>query len=270
MINKSETRTNYLVLILFTLAVLFPLLVLLSTALSPVASGTLVINEMRFSNFADAWVRGRIGHHLTISALISVVTVLVTLVITPLAAFAIGILKVPGHRILFPLFLVGILIPLEGLIVPLYFTLRSYGLTGSPVGLLLAHIGLAVSFGVFWMRASFQAVPPSLIEAARIDGASNIRLLCGVVLPITKPALITLALLTFMWTWNDFFLAFVLVNSPDQLPVTVALGAFSGRYTTEFNLLAAAAIIVALPVVLIYIFFQRYFIQGVLTGALKG
>jgi raffinose/stachyose/melibiose transport system permease protein len=131
-------------------------------------------------------------------------------------------------------------------------------------------VGLNVSFGVFWMRATFLAIPKSLLESASIDGASPFKTFRMIVLPLTKPALITLGLLTFLWTWNDYFLAVILITDPDQLPVTLAIGEFATKYSNKYNLMSAAAVLVALPVVTLYIFFQRKFIQGVLTGALKG
>jgi raffinose/stachyose/melibiose transport system permease protein len=135
---------------------------------------------------------------------------------------------------------------------------------------MVAHVGLNVSFGVFWMRAAFLSIPPSLIEAAVIDGAKMFQIFRLIVIPLAKPALITLALLTFLWTWNDYFLAFLLISDPTQLPVTVALGEFSTKYSNKYNLMSATAVLVALPIIAVYIIFQRRFIEGVLSGALKG
>jgi raffinose/stachyose/melibiose transport system permease protein len=134
----------------------------------------------------------------------------------------------------------------------------------------IAHAGLGVSFGVFWMRATLQAVPRELVESAELDGAGRLRLLWSIVVPVIRPGLITMVLLMFMWTWNDYFLAFVLINDEAKMPVTLALGSFSTRYTQQLNLMAAAAVLVALPVLILYMFFQRQFIQGVMSGALKG
>lgn len=270
--SRLEAVSNYFVLALFAVIVIVPVLLLLGAALSPKSNGGVDFRhpQIRWANFVDAWVQSNFGEHLLVSLVLSVSVVLVICVIAPLAAYAFAILKIPGGRFLFPLFLAGIMIPLEGIVVPLYFDLRSYHLTGSLLGLIVAQIGLSVSFGVFWMRAAFVAIPGAIIESAQIDGAGSLRTLSGIVLPITRPAVITMALLTFMWTWNDYFLAFVLMNNPDQYPVTVALGDFTTRYTTELNLTCAAAVMLSVPVVVLYALFQRHFIQGVLSGALKG
>lgn len=270
MIGRVERTANYLILIIFSALVIIPLVLLVFTALSPKANGEPDLSNLRWQNFVTAWNQSNFGSHLVISAIVSITVAAVTLLITPLAAYALSILRIPGHKFLFILFLAGIMIPLEGIIVPLYFTLRTTPIASTIVSLLFAHSGLAVSFGVFWMRAAFRAIPPSLVESARLDGASPFRILRSIALPLAQPSMITLGLLTFMWTWNDFFLAFVLINNPDQLPVTVALGQFATKYTNQFNLMSAAAILVALPIVVLYIFFQRRFIEGVLSGALKG
>ena len=119
------------------------------------------------------------------------------------------------------------------------------------------------------MRASFRAVPPSLIEAAKIDGARSWRILWQILFPIARPAVFTLVLLSFMWTWNDFFLSLVFIADPAKQPATLALGVFQGQHTLEVNLMAAGSLIVALPVLLLYVFFQRHFISGVISGAIK-
>lgn len=270
--TRLEVIVNYGVLGLFGLVVAVPVLILIGAALSPQANGgvDLAHPQLRWSNFTDAWAQSDFGRHLLVSLVLSVSVVVVICVIAPLAAYAFAVLKIPGGRFLVPVILAGIMVPLEGIVVPLYFDLRSYHLTGSLLGLIVAQIGLAVSFGVFWMRAAFLAVPSAIIESAQIDGAGSVRTLASVVLPVTRPAVITMALLTFMWTWNDYFLAFVLMNNPNEYPVTVALGDFTTKYTTELNLTCAAAVMLSIPVVVLYALFQRHFIQGVLSGALKG
>jgi raffinose/stachyose/melibiose transport system permease protein len=268
--GKVETVLSYLVLTLFALAVMLPVGWLLLAAMSPKANAGVDLADVRFSNFADAWVQADFGLHLLNSLIICVGAVVLTSVVSILAGYGLTILAMPGARIVFPIILAGIMIPLEGILVPLYYNLRSVGLTSSLLGLVLAHTGLGISFGVFWMRATLRAIPRELIESAELDGAGRLRMLWTIVLPVIRPALITMILLMFMWTWNDYFLAFVLVNDETKMPVTLALGSFSTRYTQQLNLMAAAAVLVALPVLILYMFFQRQFIQGVMSGALKG
>jgi raffinose/stachyose/melibiose transport system permease protein len=268
--SRIETVLSYAILVLFSLAVLLPVGWLLLAAMSPKANAGVDLTDLRIGNFAEAWVQADFGLHLLNSLLICVGAVLLTSVLSVLAGYGLTILAMPGARIVFPLILAGIMIPLEGILVPLYYNLRSAGLTSSLLGLVIAHAGLGISFGVFWMRATLQAIPRELIESAELDGAGRLRVLWSIVLPVIRPGLITMVLLMFMWTWNDYFLAFVLINDESRMPVTLALGSFSTRYTQQLNLMAAAAVLVALPVLILYMFFQRQFIQGVMSGALKG
>jgi raffinose/stachyose/melibiose transport system permease protein len=267
--GKLETVLSYLVLALFSLAVVLPVGWLLLAATSPKANAAVVLGDLRFANFVDAWVQADFGRHLLNSLLICVGAVVLTSVTSILAGYGLTILAMPGSRIVFPVILAGIMIPLEGILVPLYYDFRSFGLTSSLLGLVIAHAGLGVSFGVFWMRATLLAIPAELVESAELDGAGRLRTLFSIVLPVVSPALTTMVLLMFMWTWNDYFLAFVLVNDEAKMPVTLALGSFSSRYTQQLNLMSAAAVLVALPVLVLYLLFQRQFIQGVMSGALK-
>ena len=269
-VSRLEKVVNYAVLSVFALAVVLPVGWLLLAALSPQANAGIDLAGLRPQNFVDAWQQSDFGRHLLNSLFICVGAVVLTTVASALAAYGLTILGAPGSKILFPLFLAGIMIPLEGILVPLYYQMRSLGLTSSLVGLMLAHTGLGVSFGVFWMRATFLAVPRELVESAELDGAGRLRTLLSIIVPVVRPAIITMVLLMFMWTWNDYFLAFVMINDPDKMPVTVALGSFSTRYTQQLNLMSAAAVLVSVPVLVLYAFFQRQFIQGVLSGALKG
>ena len=268
--TRAETVFSYVILVLFSLAVVLPACWLLLAATSPKANAGVDLTDVRLANFADAWVQADFGPHLLTSLIICVGAVVWTSVVSILGGSGLTILAMPGAKIVFPVILAGIMIPLEGILVPLYYNLRAVGLTSSLFGLVIAHAGLGISFGVFWMRATLRAIPRELVESGEIDGAGRMRLLLSIVLPVIRPALTTMVLLMFMWTWNDYFLAFVLVNDEAKMPATLALGSFSTRYTQQLNLMAAAAVLVALPVLILYMFFQRQFIQGVMSGALKG
>lgn len=268
MTRRSETVINYTVLLFFTVLVLLPILWTVLAALSPNLDGT-PSTSLRWSNFASAWTRGDLGHALVSSLVITAGAVLVQVLLALGSGYAFGVLDVVGSRALFPLVLLGLMLSTEALIIPLYFQFRELGLINSWLGLIAIHVGMGVPFGAFWMRATFRAVPASLVESARLDGAGSWRVLWRILVPVSKPAILTLVLLNAMWTWNDYFVALIMISDPAKQPVTLALGAFQGRFTTEFNAMAAAAIIICLPVLILYAFFQRQFIHGVLTGALK-
>jgi raffinose/stachyose/melibiose transport system permease protein len=269
MISRVERVLNHTVLIFVSLLVLFPVGWFLLTALSPNQAGAIDLLHPRWQNFIDAWNQGSFGSAMLASAVITICAVTGQLILAIMTGFAFGVLGVVGQRVIFPLVLFGLMISAEAFVIPLYYTFQSLGLTNSWLGLIIIQIGTGVPFGAFWMRATFRAVPPSLLEAAEIDGARSWRILMQILLPISRPAILTLALLAFMWTWNDFFLSLIFIADPSIQPATLALGVFQGEHSLQVNTLAAAAIIVAVPVLLLYAFFQRHFISGVLNGALK-
>lgn len=269
-ITRRERVFNHVLLILLAGSVLFPLVWILGVALSPNPTGTLDLAHPQWSNFVTAWRQAGFTRYLRSSLVITGTVVLVSTVLAVLSGYAFGVLRVVGEKALFPLILFGIMIPMESFVVPLYYDFLSFHLTDTYQGIILAHVGMGVSFGAFWMRAAFRSVPDSIGESAEIDGASTWKTLWRIYLPISKPAVITLVLLGFLWTWNDYFLSLILVSDPAHQPLTLGLGAFSGRYLVQYNLLAAAALLISIPVVVLYLFFQRQFLRGMLSGALKG
>ncbi len=269
-VSTRERVLSHLLLILLAASVLFPLAWIFGVALSPDSTGTLDLAHPQWSNFVSAWQQAGFTRFLRSSLIITGTVVVVSTVLAVLSGYAFGVLRVVGEKVLFPLILFGIMIPMESFVVPLYYDFLSFHLTDTYQGIILAHVGMGVSFGAFWMRAAFRSVPASIGESAEIDGAGTWTTLWRVYLPISKPAVITLVLLGFLWTWNDYFLALILVSDPAHQPLTLGLGAFSGRYLVQYNLLAAAALLISIPVVVLYLFFQRQFLRGMLSGALKG
>jgi raffinose/stachyose/melibiose transport system permease protein len=142
-------------------------------------------------------------------------------------------------------------------------------LTNTYWALILPQAGLQVCFGTFWMRAFFRASPMELIEAARIDGASTWQVLWRVLVPIARPAIFTLVVLVFTWSWNDFLLALVMISDEAHRTAPLGLSVFKSRYGLDVPEVAAAAILVALPILVLYVFAQRQFIRGVLSGSIK-
>jgi raffinose/stachyose/melibiose transport system permease protein len=269
MIGRNERLLNYFVLCSFMAIVLFPVLWFVLTALSPNLSGRIDLTNIAWGNFTEAWHVGGFGNAMRASLVITASAVAGQTVLAILSGYAFGVLGVAGERFFFPLILLGLMVSTEAIIVALYYQFRSIGLTDSWFGLILVHIGMGVPFGMFWMRATFRAIPISLIESARLDGANSWRILWRILVPVSRPAILTLVLLSFMWTWNDFFLSLVFISDPDRQPATLALGSFQGMHSLQVNYLAAASLIVSVPVLLLYLIFQRQFISGVMSGSIK-
>ena len=269
---RREQYATYLLLGVFSLVALVPVVGIVLTALQK--QGGLAsfgsFDGLHFGNFASAWDEGHFGSYLRSSVIVAVSVVGLSTLFSVMAGYAFGMMRFRGSSALFYLLLLGLMVPLEATIVPLYYDLRDLSLTDTYWALIFPQVGLSVAFGTFWMRAFFRSVPRSLVEAARLDGASSWSALWRVVLPLGRPAVLTMMVLVFMWTWNEFLLALVMVSEENLRTAPLGLAFFQGRNTTDFALLAAGAVIVATPVVLVYIFLQRHFIRGMLTGAVKG
>lgn len=272
-VSRSERLANYAILIAFAVFALYPVLTIIAAALGPddaaggqVGAGVLGLHP---ENFAKAWEDGHFGSYLRTSVVVSVTVVVLSVTLSVLSGFAFGTMRFPGSTVLFYVFLLGIMMPSEAVVVPLYFDLRTLGLTDTLWAVVLPQVAQSVAFGTFWMRAYFRTSSRSLVEAARLDGASTRRILWSVLVPLGRPAIVTLTVLVFMWTWNEFLIPLVMVISESLRTAPLGLAFFQGQYTQGFTLLAAGACIVATPVVLLYLFLQRHFIAGMLEGAVR-
>jgi raffinose/stachyose/melibiose transport system permease protein len=270
--SRSEQTLGYVILGVFSIIALFPIVGILLTSLQdPDGLATFgSFDGLHFSNFTSAWDEGNFGTYLKSSVFVTTVVVVVAGSLSILAGYAFGQMRFRGSTALFYVFLLGLMVPMEAIIVPLYYDFRDWGLTNTYWSLILPQIGTSVAFGTFWMRAFFRGVPRSLVEAARIDGASSWFTLWRVLLPLARPAVLTMTVLLFMWTWNEFLLALVMVSDENLRTAPLGLSFFQGRNTSDLTLMAAGSVIVALPVVILYVFLQRHFIRGMLSGAVKG
>jgi raffinose/stachyose/melibiose transport system permease protein len=215
-----------------------------------------------------AWEQGKFASSFTTSIIVAAVMVPASVGLSILGGFAFATMRFRGSKALFYLFILGLIIPTEATIVPLYYDVRDLGLLDTYWALILLETSGELAFGIFWMRAAFISAPRSLLEAAQLDGASSWRTLWKILVPFARPAILTLTVLTFADSWNEFFLA--LVFTVNHMTAPAGLASFSGRFTTNVPLVSAGAVIVAVPILVVFIIFQRQFIRGVLTGAVKG
>ncbi len=268
-----ERAITLLVLSLFAAMAVVPLVGVILAAMHPsgeLLSGFSLPSNLSFHTFRVAWTEGQFGGLMSSSLIVAVAVVVFTTALSIPAGFAFGTMRFPGSNLLFYVMLTGIVVPFESLIVPLYYAFRDHGLTDSYWGLILPQTALSISFGTFWMRAFFRSVPGELADAARVDGASSWRILWRVLVPIGRPAILTMVLLVFMWTWNEFLLALVMISDEAHRTAPLGLSAFQSRYGVDIPGVSAAAVFVAAPVVILYVLLQRQFLRGMLAGSLKG
>ena len=273
MTARREQWLGYGVLAAFTIAVLYPMLSILLLAFhrkSDLVTGFSIPDHLSFDTFSRAWSEGGFDHGLVNSFIVAASVALVTAVLATPAGYAFGTMRFRGSSALFYLLLIGLIFPYEATVIPLYYVFNDAGITDTLWALILPQIGLSIPFGVFWMRAFFRSTPMALVEASRLDGASSLTTMWRVLLPQAKPALTTLVVLVFMWTWNEFLLALVMIQSDSLRTAPLGLAIFSGANRQQDpTLTAAAAVLVALPIMIVYVFLQRSFIRGMFAGAVK-
>ena len=221
-----------------------------------------------WDNFAAWFGRLDIGTFFVNSVVVAVFTVLGTLVFCSMVGYALAKLDFPGKRLVFTLVLVTLMVPGVVTFVPLFVVVSKLGMVSTYPALILPF--LAGPLGVFLMRQFIQDIPDSLIEAARIDGAGELRIFLRVVMPLCGPALATLAILTFLGSWNNFLWPLVVAQSEDMYTLPVALSLYSvGQNSTNYGVLLAGSVLIITPVLLLFVALQRYFIQGIAATGIK-
>jgi ABC-type glycerol-3-phosphate transport system permease component len=223
-----------------------------------------------FQNIIDAWTIGKMGDYFMNSVIVAVPRVFFVIVLSALAGYAFAKLKFPGREPLFYLLLFGMMVPLQAMIIPLYYTMQNLNLINSYWSMILPHFGMAMPFAIFLMRAFYRDIPNDMMEAARIDGCSDFKTFVHIMLPLIMPAVMVLVIFEFVNSWNDFLLPLLFVYDEAYRTLPLGLMYFSGEYTTNQSLVAAGVTIAVIPIVIVYIIFQRKFIEGITAGAVKG
>ena len=272
-VARGELWTGRALLLALMAFTLLPFISLFTTALHP--SGT-VPNGLewpanpQWGNFLQAFTVADMPALLLSSTFIVLAVVPVSLLLSTMAGFAIGLLRIRGANTLLLLFVFGLTLPFTGIIIPIYFLERAMGIYNTRLAIVLPLIALYMPFAVFWMRAHFVNMPTEMSEAARVDGASTWDLFWRIHVPLARAPIASLGILMSVWTWNQFLLALVLVEDPTQRTMAGALGAFQGHYATDVPLLCAGTILILLPTLVLFVLFQRQIIVALLQGSVKG
>lgn len=226
--------------------------------------------ELFIQNYPDAWQRGNFGSRFMNSAIITLVKVPIGLVLSAMAAYALACITVPGKKVLLMLVLFGTMIPFQVMLAPLFMLVNELGLLNTRLGLMLPYIAFGVPYQVFVLHGFFKEIPHELSEAAVVDGASHFTIFRRIFLPISLPVLAALLILDFVSTWNEFAMALVLLLDSKMWTLPLSLMAFQGEFGSEYGPLNAAIVTTVLPAVIVYLIFQRYFVGGLTSGAVKG
>jgi raffinose/stachyose/melibiose transport system permease protein len=260
-------------LAVLSLSVLFPFYLVLVTALK--SDNRVLQNPLGLPDtwnwgvFHDAWQQGHFGSYFMNSVYVAVPVVVAVLAGSLMTAYAFATMRFRGRGILFAILIAGLTIPLEIIVTPLFYEMLHLGLLDSLWALILPQIAINLPFGVLLMRAFIGDLPRDLLDAGRMDGCGQFRLLTRVVLPLSRPALLSLLVFTFMWTWNQFLLPLIMVQSDSARTLPIGLRYFQGRYSSDLPLMMAGVTITFIPIMIVYLVFQRQIIRGITTGAGK-
>ena len=273
--NRKGGIGMTIILTLVALLWISPLVLLVITALRPlsdfVANGPLAWpQEWTLQNFADAWGVGNFATTYRNSGFLLILKVPLGVLISAMLAFALAKLRLRfGAAIMFAVFL-GLTIPIYITIVPVFILLRSMGATDSVPGLVGPYLAFGIPFEVLVLQSFFRQLPDELIEAAKMDGAGPWRIFFTLVLPLSTPALVTVLILDAVATWNEFLFALILLSSDAHKSIPVGLLNFQGQFANNNTGLAAGILIAVVPILIAYIFLQRWIVGGLTAGATKG
>jgi multiple sugar transport system permease protein len=284
---RAARLVLHAVLVAGALAITAPFVWMLSVSLSPPADvfawpPHLVPRELRWQNYVEALGRLTFGRYLLNSVIVAGAATLSVLVLDSLAGYAFARLRFPGRQALFVFILGTVMIPVQVTMIPIFIMFRSVPLLGGNdawgaggTGLIDSYPALvlpwmATTFGTYLMREFFSMLPGDLVDAARIDGCGEIGIFARVYLPLARPALATVGILSFTEVWNNFLWPLIMTTSPSMRTLQLGLSVYKGQYFTDWHLLMAATVVTCLPVFLVYLVGQRYFVQGIALTGFKG
>lgn len=264
---------SYIILAAGAVIMLLPFLWMISSSLKNLEESMeipirWIPNVFRFSNYAEVFVVIPMARFILNTLFISLSTTALALLFCTMAAYAFARLNFIGKNVLFYLFLSALMIPQQVTMIPNFLMMKYFGWINTYYALIIPSIFTA--FGIFMMRQFFLTIPKELEEAARIDGCSRFRIYWNIMLPLSKPALVTLGIFNFLSEWNSFLWPLLVIDNVNLQPIQVGLKTFEGEFGTQWHLLMAGALIAELPIIIFYLFCQRYIIAGIATSGIKG
>jgi multiple sugar transport system permease protein len=274
---ESRARTArvliYLALIVGALIALLPMFWMVSASLMRAGEASsypppFLPRHVTFEHYRTLFTRLNLGRYLVNSTIVSLVVTLTALLVNSMAGYAFAKLRFAGRDRLFRSLSAGLVIPTPVAMLPLFLLMKQLGLINTYWGVIIP--GMASIFGIFLIRQYALSLPDDLLDAARIDGAGEFRVYWSVVLPVVRPILATLAIWTFLATWNEFMWPLIVLSDESRYTLPVALANLSGEHVQDTELMMAGSVLTILPVMLTFLFLQRYYIQGVMAGSTKG
>jgi multiple sugar transport system permease protein len=227
------------------------------------------LGDLSLANYQNLQQAAQYFTYLTNSAIVSLISTILSIILALLAAYSVYRTRYPGRRPLYLALIITYVFPGVVLLIPLYQLLGKVGLINNLFSLVIVNVTFTAPFSVWLMRGFFGAIPAGIEEAASIDGASRMRILLSIVLPLTAPGIAAAAIFSFVWSWTEYMFASAFIVDEARKTLPVGLGAFIQQYNIDWGLLAAAAVATAIPVIVIFAFIGRYFVEGLTAGAEK-
>lgn len=252
----------------------FPILYVLTNSLRTSSTAMrgfgIIPNEFHISNYANAWTMAGMGHYFLNSVFITLSATAATVLLTALAGYALARIRFPGRKILFIIILSGMVVPSQVTVIPLYLFLEKINWLNTYWALIFPYIAMQIPFSTFIFRNYFLTLPRELEESATMDGCGVFRTFWNVMLPLALPATATVIIFSFVADWSEFLYATTFMTNPSMMTLPTGLIHFQGQYTNNWPLLFSAIIMIIIPVLIVFMFLQRYFIRGLTAGAVKG
>lgn len=273
--SRRSQLVVYAILVAAAVVMVIPFVMMLSTSLKPHAyvleiPPRLVPEDPTFANYSRAWTSQGFATYFLNSTIVTAAHVLGVLLFSSMMAYAFARFEFRGKRMLFLALLATLMIPAMMLIIPQFLIARDLSLIDTRLGLVVFYVASQLAFLTFLLRGFFEGIPRELEEAMEIDGASPLRIYWHLMLPLSRPALATAGIFAFLAAWDEFIWALTIINDPALRTLPIAIALFQGAHATQWGLVFAASAIAIVPVIVVFVVFQRHFVAGLQTGALKG
>ena len=271
---RALLAARFVVLALGAFILMVPFLYMLSTSFKPNSvvleiPPQLVPHHPTTANYTQAWTSNRFGRYFLNSLFVALATTALALLLSSMMAYAFARFRFPGRNVLFALLLIGLMVPAMMLLIPQFLLAKQLTLLNSLWGLIVFYTGGNLALNTFLLRAFFQDIPVELEEAMVVDGAGPWKRFWRLILPLSRPALAIVCIFTFLASWDEFTWALTTINDPSKYTLPIAIALFQGQHSTSWGLVFAASTIAIVPAIAIFVAFQRQFVSGLATGALK-
>ena len=264
----------YIFLVVFTLLYMMPLFSAVVASLRTQDDISLngfwsIPEEFTFQNYPEAWTGGRVNKYLLNSFIITIPALTATIFLSSLSAFALARYRFPGNRLIYFMYVAGTMLPFQILLLPVFILTNKLGLYNTYWAVIMIHIAFQLGFCTFVLRNFMRTLSGEIMDAARIDGASEFGIYWRIAMPLSLPGIAAVATLEFTWIFNDYIWALILIQDDALKPVTAGLAGLQGQFSTNWPLVVAAALMAAVPTLIIFFVLQRYFIGGLMLGSGK-